>query len=74
MINYYIPSTRTPTFEIIILISEHLHLVELEQGRRTSNSLGQSLWSYSRVTERLPAYYRGFRMSTRLLKTFLNIY
>ena len=30
---YCISSIRTPTFEIIIPISEHLHLVELEQGR-----------------------------------------
>ena len=32
MINYCIPSIRTPTFEIIIPISEHLHLAELERG------------------------------------------
>ena len=27
----YIPSIRTPTFQIIILISKHLHLAELER-------------------------------------------
>jgi len=59
-------------FQIIILISKHLHLAELERGRWTSNS--KFLWSYSGVTEHLPAYYRCFRMSTRLLKSFPNIY
>ena len=39
LFNYCIPSIRTPTFQIIILISEHLHLAELERGRRTSNSI-----------------------------------
>ena len=37
--------------------------MKLERGRRTSNCLGQSLWSYSGVTKCLPAYYRRFRMS-----------
>ena len=32
IINYCIPSIRTPTFEIIIPISEHLHLAELDWG------------------------------------------
>ena len=32
MINYCIPSIRTPTFEVIIPISKHLHLAELEWG------------------------------------------
>ena len=33
MINYCIPSIQTPTFdEIIIPISEQLHLLELERG------------------------------------------
>ena len=32
MLNFCIPSIRTPTFEIIIPISEHLHPVELKRG------------------------------------------
>ena len=32
MLNFCIPSIRTPTFEIINPTSEHLHLVELERG------------------------------------------
>ena len=32
MIKYCIPSIQTPTFEIIIPISKHLNLVELELG------------------------------------------
>ena len=32
MINYCILNIRTPMFEIIILISEHLDLAELERG------------------------------------------
>ena len=74
IINYCIPSIQTPTFQIIILISEHLHLAELKRGRQTSNSIQQFLWSFSGVTEHLPAYYGCFRMSTRLLKSFPNIY
>ena len=31
MIDYCIPSIRAPTFEIIITISEHVHLAELNQ-------------------------------------------
>ena len=44
------------------------------RGRRTSNSFRQSLWTYGGVAERLPAYYRCFQTSTRLLKPFPNIY
>ena len=73
MINYCIPSIRTPTFEIIILISEYLHLAKLERGCQTSNSLQQSLWSYSGVTKRLPAYYSCFRISTRLLLSLRSL-
>ena len=32
MLNFCIPSIQTPTFEIIIPISKHLHLAELERG------------------------------------------
>ena len=73
MINYCIPSIRTPTFEIIILISEYLHLAKLERGCQTSDSLQQSLWSYSGVTKRLPAYYSCFRISTRLLLSLRSL-
>ena len=51
MINYYIPSIQTPTFEIIVPISEHLHLAELERG---SPNIYYSLGgARPRVTERL---------------------
>ena len=51
-------------FEIIILISEHLHLAELKRRLLAFDGLCRAR---VRVTERLLAYYRRFRMSTRLL-------
>ena len=60
---YCIPSIRTPTFEINIPLSEHLHLVELERGRRMSTSLQQSLRSQS----------EGYQTSSSILQAFSNV-
>ena len=77
MINYCIPSIRTPMFEIItgIPMSNTYTLRNLNGGHRVSTSLRQSLRSYTvRVTECLLAYYRRFQTSTTLVQSFLNIY
>ena len=68
MINYCISSIRTPTFKIIIPISEYLHLAELKTGVAERLLAFDSLCgARARVTKRFLAYYRCFRMSTRLL-------
>ena len=82
MINYCILSIQTPTFEIIIPISEHLHLVELNQGSpniydslcRTPTEFAWCLLAFNslcgataRVIAHLLAYYSRLQTSTRLL-------
>jgi len=55
-------------FEIIILISEHLHLAGLELGvAKHLLAFDNLCGATARVTECLAAYYRCFRMSTRLV-------
>ena len=69
MLNFCIPSIRTPTFKIIIPIFEHLYT-----PRGAQTGVAECLLAFdnlcgarARVTEHLLAYYRRFRMSTRLL-------
>ena len=68
-LNFCIPGIRTPTFEIIIPISEHLYT-----PRGAQTGVAECLLAFdslcgarARVTEHLLAYYRRFRTSTRLL-------
>ena len=71
MINYCIPSIRTPTFYSNIWTPTPCRA----QTGVTERLLAfDSLFGATvRVTKHLPAYYRRFRTSTRLLQSFLNI-
>ena len=73
----YIPSIRTPTFQIIILISEHLHLAELERVAEcliafdsffgATVELPNVFQHTTGVFECLLDYYSCLQISTRLL-------
>ena len=75
--NYCIPSIQTPTFQIIILISKHLHLAELERVAEyliafdsffgATVELPNVFQHTTGVFERLLDYYSCLRISTRLL-------
>ena len=76
MINYGILSIRTPTFEIIISISKHLHPCGAQTGVAKCPPAFDSLYgATARVTERLLAYYRHFRTTTTVVsKCLLDSY
>ena len=76
MINYCISSIRTPMFEIIVPISEHLHPTELKQG---SPNIYYSLGgARTRVTERLLhttcVFKRTTTVTAELKQRFPNTY
>ena len=53
-IKYCIPSIETPTFEIIIPISEHLHIAELNQG---STNVYKTYTAFAELQRSLPNIY-----------------
>ena len=66
----YIPSIPTPTFEIIIPISEHLHLTELKWGYQTSTSLRQSLRTSNWVAKCVLAFNSVCKTQTEVSLTY----
>ena len=71
IINFCIPNIRTPTFEIIIPISEHLHLAELTECLL---AYYRHFQTYTRLLQSFPNIYYTPTVTAELERGLLNVY